>query len=258
MLKQEAYWKQTVMIKKTTLAALLLSVCCLTVSAAKQPKFDRGIEQKTFIPKGQWMAGATFSYIEYDANNYQWMVIEDLNSLGYTFKVSPTVCYFFRDNLAIGGRFTYARTLSDLGNISMSFGDDLNIELNDLYMKTHMFTTTIFSRAYLNMGDSKRFGLFNEVAVSYGYGQGNSTNTFNDEPTAIHTDKHNLRLGVSPGLTCFINNYVAIEASVDVMGLDFRWDNQKINQVEDGKFRSSGANFKINLFSINLGMTFYY
>lgn len=245
------------MRKTTIVTTLLLALGMMSVSAQKV-KMDRGIEQKTFIPKGQWMAGASFSYTEYEADNYQWVVLEDLDLVGYSFKVSPTVAYFIRDNIAIGGRVGYSRTLTDLGKLSLSLGDDLNIDIDELHMKNHSFLATTFVRTYLNLGDSKRFGLFNEMSVTYSYGQGNSTNQLRDEPKAVHETKNALNFGVSPGLVCFVNDFVAVEASVDVLGLDFKWNKQTINQVEQGTMRSSGANFKINLFSINLGMAFFF
>ena len=42
-----------------------------------------------------------------------------------------------------------------------------------------------------------------------------------------------------------------------VMGFNFDWVYQKTNQVETGFRRTSSGSFKINLFSINIGMTFY-
>ena len=50
---------------------------------------------------------------------------------------------------------------------------------------------------------------------------------------------------------------MAVECSVGVMGLKYKWVDQETNRVETGRNRSGGANFKINLFSVNLGMTFY-
>ncbi|MCC8199380.1 MAG: hypothetical protein LIP06_12655 [Tannerellaceae bacterium] len=213
---------------------------------------------KTFIPKGQWMVGASFSYMEMDVDNYQWLVLEDFNITGYTFKVSPIVSYFIRDNVSIGGRIAYSRSLMDMGNLAISLGDDLNINLSDYYLKSHMVSTSGFVRTYLNLGDSKRFGLFNEARVTYGYGEGNSENGSSDTSKAVHEVKHILNFGISPGMVAFVNNFAAVEVSLDVLGLDLKWYEQTINQVEQGSLRTSSANFKINLFSINLGMTFYF
>ena len=91
------------MRKVTTL--LLLLLCAVTVLSARENKYDRGIVMKTFIPKGQWMVGATFSYSEHVDDNFEFMsLLKDIDSEGYTFKVTPLVSYFIRDNISIGGQ----------------------------------------------------------------------------------------------------------------------------------------------------------
>ena len=68
---------------------------------------------------------------------------------------------------------------------------------------------------------------------------------------------HNLQLGAAPGLSAFVTNNVAVEVSIGIVGLDFKWINQETNQVESGYRRKSSANFKIDIFSLNIGMCFY-
>ena len=236
---------------------IMLLLVCSIPAMARGNNFDRGIEQKTFIQKGKWMVGASFSYSEHTDDNFKWLVMDDVTSTGYTFKVSPVVSYFIRDNIAIGGRVAYSRGLTDLGNLSLNLGDDLSFDLSNYKDKSHTVSGSFFIRNYLTLGDSKRFGLFNEARVTYGYGQSNVEDGTGDELKGTHQIKQNLNFGVAPGITCFINNYVAVEAAIDVLGLDFKWYDQKTNQVETGKRTNSGANFKINLLSINLGITFY-
>ena len=48
---------------------------------------------------------------------------------------------------------------------------------------------------------------------------------------------------------------VCAEVSFGVVGFKYRVEKQKNNLGETGKRRSSGANFKINLFNINIGIT---
>ena len=67
-------------------------------------RIDRGIMQTVFIPKGQWMAGGTVSYSEHEEDNLNFLVIKNVQGLGYTFNVSPYVGYFFKDNMAAGLR----------------------------------------------------------------------------------------------------------------------------------------------------------
>lgn len=223
--------------------------------------FDRGIQSHTFIPKGQWMVGSTFSYSEHEDNNFSFLgLLKDIESTGYSFKVSPFFGYFIRDNVALGGRFAYKRSYTELGNISLDLDEDMNFNISELKYLEHEFSGTGFIRTYMPIGRSKVFGLFNEARITYGYGQGK--NSSGEMGTADYSGTYQtvnkLQIGMCPGLTAFITNFAAVEVSVDVLGFDVKWTDQVTNQVETGSRRSSSANFKIDLFSINLGMNFYF
>lgn len=219
-------------------------------------RIDRDVQSRVFIPKGTWMAGGTVSYSEYDESNLNFLVIKDVEGKGYDFNVSPYVGYFFRDNIAAGFRFAYNRDYLDLGNLDMDLGD-LTLSFKDLYYLEHKYEASGFIRTYMPIGRSKIFGLFNEARLTYGYGRGkNSTGSGTDYDGSFQTVQ-NLQIGFAPGLTAFITDWSAIEVSVGVMGFNFKWIDQETNRVEEGSQRVSSGNFKINLFSINIGMTFY-
>ena len=44
-----------------------------------------------FVPRGQWIFGASASYSTHTNKDYTFLVIEDINSDGYTFKVTPLI-----------------------------------------------------------------------------------------------------------------------------------------------------------------------
>ncbi len=244
-------------MKKLIFTCLCL-LCLYPSLGAKGTKYDRGIVMKTFIPKGQWMVGATFSYSEHVDDNFEFLsVLKDMDTEGYTFKVTPLVSYFIRDNISIGGRLAYSRTYTKLDNLSLELGDDLSFSIEDYHDTANTYTASIFLRTYLNLGDSKRFGLFNEARVSYGYSKSKSSTGNGADLSGMVQLKHNLNIGVAPGITCFVNDYTAVEASINVAGLNFNWYDQTKDQVEKGKRTSSSANFKINLLSIDLGIVFY-
>ena len=219
-------------------------------------RIDRDVQSQVFIPKGTWMAGGTVSYSEHDESNLNFLVIKDVEGKGYDFNVSPYVGYFFRDNIAAGFRFAYNRDYLDLGNLDMDLGD-LTLSFKDLYYLEHKYEASGFIRTYMPIGRSKVFGLFNEARITYGYGRGkNSTGSGTDYDGSFQTVQ-NLQIGFAPGLAAFITDWSAIEVSVGVMGFNFKWIDQETNRVEEGSQRVSSGNFKINLFSINIGMTFY-
>lgn len=220
-------------------------------------RIDREIMKTTFIPRGQWMAGGTVSYSEHDEENLNFLVLKDVEGLGYSFSVSPYVGYFFKNNCAAGVRFAYKRTYLDLENFELNLGEDFNINLSDLYWLEHKYEVSGFLRTYTPIGKSKIFGLFNEVRLTYGYSVGKNSTGSGTEYDGTFERAHNLQIGIAPGLTAFVTDWSAVEVSVGVMGYNFKWQNQTTNQVETGKRRTSSGNFKINLFSINIGMTFY-
>lgn len=220
-------------------------------------RIDRGIMQAVFIPKGQWLAGGTVSYSEHEENNLNFLVIKNVEALGYTFNVSPYVGYFFKDNMAAGLRFGYNRTYLDMANFELNLGEDFNINLKDLYYLEHEYQVSGFLRTYMPIGKSKIFGLFNELRLTYAYGVGKNSTGSNTEYDGTYEQAHNLQIGIAPGMSAFVTNWSAVEVSVGVMGYNFKWQNQKTNQIETGSRRTSSGNFKINLFSINIGMTFY-
>ena len=243
------------------LITLLLSLVSVQLVAEnlesrRIERIDREVSKRVFISKGTWMTGGTVSYSEHEEANLNFMVLKDFESDGYSFSISPYFGYFFKDNMAIGGRFTYHRSYMDLGNVDINLGG-LEINLNEVYYLEHKYDATAFFRSYMSIGSSKIFGLFNEMRLTYGHGQGKNSTGKGVDYDGTYQTIQNLKIGFAPGLTAFITNRASAEVSIGVMGFDFKWIDQKTNQVEVGKRRVSSGNFKINLFSINLGMTLY-
>lgn len=226
-------------------------------SSRKVQRINRGIQDRMFIPKGTWMGGGTVSYSEHNENNLNFLVLKDLEGRGYDFKVSPYVGYFFRDNMSAGIRFAYSRNYLDMDNFNLNLGDDLNISLKDLYYLEHKYEVGGFLRTYMPIGNSKIFGLFNETRLMYAYSTGKNSTGSGKEYDGTFERVHSLQIGIAPGLAAFVTDFAAVEVSLDVMGFKFNWTDQQTNQIEEGSRRTSSGNFKINLFSINIGMTFY-
>jgi hypothetical protein len=236
--------------------ALLLLLLCLSIGVKGQ-EFKRSIEAHTFVPKGQWIIGSSVSYSEHNEQSYQFLVIDGLNSDGYTFKVSPMLCYAFRDNLAAGGRFSYERTLVKLSGVKLNLDEDTQFDVNDLYQLKHTYGGIAILRNYINIGTSRRFALFAESRLEFGGSQSKVVTKDGTSLTGTYSTSTDLGIGVAPGIVAFVNNYTAVEVNVGVLGLDFSKVKQTTDQVYMGERSSASANFKINLFSIGLGIAFY-
>ncbi len=64
-----------------------------------------------FVPAGQWIFGGSASYSTHTNSNYTFLIVEGIDSDGYTFKITPMIGYALRDNMAVGLRLIYSRTL---------------------------------------------------------------------------------------------------------------------------------------------------
>lgn len=236
-------------MKKT---AFILSLVFLGIFSVRAQDFKRDIKLGTFMPKGQWIVGSSVSYSEHNEQNYQFLVLD-----GFNFKVSPMVCYAFKDNMAAGGRFAYGRTLTKLDGLSINLDEENQFDVDDLYQLKHSYSVMAVLRNYVTLGSSKRFALFSETQLGMGGSQSKVVNKGGDSVTGTYSTTTDFSIGVAPGIVAFINNYTAVEVSIGVLGLNFSKVKQTTDQVYVGERSSSSANFKINLFSIGLGIAFY-
>lgn len=151
-------------------------------------------------PARAMVFGGTASYSTHSNDTYRFLVIEGIESKGYTFKVSPMIAYAFRDNMALGGRFIYSRSLLKLDKADLNLGgedSDLNFELNDCYSLQQSYSVAMIWRQYIPLGRNKRFALFNEMQLS---GGGTQARFAKDSPVkGTYQTGYTFSLGISPG-----------------------------------------------------------
>lgn len=229
-------------------------------------RVDRSGFKTTFIPRGLWMCGATVNYREWENENENLLVLKNLNMEGHIFSVSPYVGYFVGNNIAVGLRYNYSRYYFLLGNLDLNLGEGLSIDLEDLYYLEHKHEASAFGRFYMPLFGSKIFGAFAEARLTYSHANGkNSTGRRSDNINTLdgtYETVNKIQLGITPGLCVFVTDFAAVETSIGVLGVDYKWSNYKnihpnSTEYEYGKSHSGGANFKFNIFTINIGMTFY-
>ena len=148
----------------------------------------------------------------------------------------------------------------------LAAGEDLYIpyynlveefDINNIYQLKHSYSAMAIFRNYIPLGESKRFAIFSETQLEIGGSQSKVANGRGEALTGTYSESTDLSFGVTPGMVAFINNYTAVEVSIGVLGVNLGKTKQVTNQVETGTVSSTTANFKINLFSIGLGIAFY-
>ncbi|MDE6217569.1 MAG: hypothetical protein K2F64_01055 [Muribaculaceae bacterium] len=233
----------------------LLTLCPTT--AWGQEVFEREIETVTFVPKGQWIAGVSVSYTQSNQNKYQFLILENISGDTYSFKVSPMVCYIFKDDMGAGGKFSYSRSLTKLENADIILDSETDTNISHLYRLNHSYSVTGIMRNYFSIGRSKRFGFFSELQLQLGGGQSKITRGRGIDLTGNYERDFSMNVGVAPGMAVFLNNYSALEVNVGVLGFSYTSTKSIRDQIYVARRNAKSANFKINLFSITFGVAFY-
>lgn len=218
-----------------------------------------------FVPKGQWVFGGTASYSVHRNDDYKFLIIDNINSEGYTLKVSPMIAIAPCKNMTVGVRFGYGRSMLAVDSGSLSFGEGdtgVNINVDYYHQIKHNYTGTLFWRPYIPLGRSNRFAIFAEVQLNVSGGQSKLV-AANGEVAGIpdyrgsYSESLGASIALQPGIVAFITNNTALELSIGVFGIGYDRTTQLRNQVDEGTMESTDINFNINLLSIGFGFAFY-
>ncbi len=218
-------------------------------------RYDRGLFNYLFIPKGKWSFGLSASYGSLDTEDVQVLsILKNIDFNGKMYSLKPYLAYFIRNNQSIGLRFNYSRGEANLDNFAMDFDDDLNFAIEDVSYYSQSYSASVFYRNYIGLSRNKRFGIFNEVDLSFGSGSSRFKRIYDGAMKDTRTVTTSASLNFSPGVCVFIHDYVAFNVSFGVFGLKFKNEKQVTDGVDEGSRFTSGANFKFNIFNINFGM----
>ncbi len=218
-------------------------------------RYDRGLYNFLFIPKGQWAFGLTASYGSFDSKDVEILnALTDFDFNGKKYAIRPTVSYFIRHNQSIGIKLDYTKGDATLGSLGVDIDDDLNFSLHDIGYTSQMYNIGIFYRNYVGLGTEKRFAIFNEVDLSFGSGTSRFQRYYSGDLRDTRTNTTKVSLNFSPGLCVFLTDNLSFNVSFGVFGIHMTNEKQTTNDSEEGSRFSSGANFRFNLFNINLGI----
>ncbi len=240
----------------SSLTAVLL---CLGAFSAGAQKYDRGYDtshQSVFAPKGTFMVGGNARFSYNSMNNYSVLVIDGINYSGYTISATPTFLYMIRDNIAVGASLSYRRSLIDLESASLSVSE-INMSVKDYNRLSQRFGAAAAFRPFIPLGSSGRFSMFAQVELGGSLGKVRNTAEESGETKGSFTNQYKLYVGVNPGVTALLNNHLALELSVGVLGFNYAWTDQIHNQVSRGSSSNSNASFMLNLASIAVGLAYY-
>ena len=218
-------------------------------------RYDRGLFNFLFIPKGIWQVGITASYGEFSTEDLEVLdLISDVDFSGRLFAIRPYFSYFLKNNISLGMRLGYTQGKANIGSFKMDIDEDMSFNLHDIMYKSTTYSASILFTQYLGIARRGRFGVFNEVELAFGGGASDFHRPFNGEMRETHTDIFEMGLNFSPGICIYMLDQVSFNLSFGVFGLSLRNEKQTENGEKLGERTTSGANFRFNIFNINFGI----
>lgn len=218
-------------------------------------RYDRGLYNFLFIPRGQWSFGLTASYGEFNTDDVQLLsMIKNLDVKLKSYSVRPSISYFFRNNQSIGLKFNYVRSIADINSLNFDMGDDMSFGIKDVSYYSKSYSGALVYRNYIGLGTMKRFAIFNEVDLEFGGGTSRFKRIIGGETRDTRTSITQAALNFSPGVCIFIMDYISFNVSFGVFGVSLKNEKQVTDGVYEGSRFTSGANFRFNIFNINFGM----
>ena len=227
---------------------------------AEAQHYDRGYEavpSSPFVQKGTWMTGGTFRYSQHINDDYNFLIINDINSKGFNLSANPRLMYMFKDNMGVGLRFSYDRSMLDLASADLSVSE-ISMSAKDCYQIQHKFSAYAVYRAYIPLGNSKRVAMFADLLFGGSYKQGKAFNAGGEYVVGTYGQRYALELAVEPGIVAFLTERLAVEMNVGIFGVSYSWRDQVRNQVIGGHSDSTSAGFMVNLLSLGVGLSYYF
>ena len=226
-------------------------------------RVNRDIDRNVFAYKGEWLCGISASYGTLSTDDATFaLVVDNLNLGGSIISVKPYMGYFYRNNLAIGARFGYTRTMGHFDTANLDLGNFINgIEFSTegiaVDYLSNAYSFAIFHRAYVPLDRRGRFGVFGELELEGSYGRSNFGFMYNDEWNRSISDTYKVRFNFNPGVAAYVFPNVCATVSFGLGGLQY-------NHVKqfDGAMNPTGGTrdfsklrFRLNITEINIGVT---
>lgn len=218
-------------------------------------RYDRGLFNFLFIPKGTWQFGLTVSYGEFSTSNMSMLnLVSDVDLNAHQFTIRPYLGYFIRNNLSVGMRLGYTNANAGINSLKMDIDEDMNFSLHDIGYKSESYTAALTLQQFYGISRRGRFGVYNEIELAFASGSSDFTRPFNGELKSTHSTNMEAKLTFSPGVSVFVMENVSFNVSFGVFGFYLRNERQTENGVQLGNRFTSGANFRINLFNLAFGL----
>ena len=167
------------------------------------------------------------------------------------YDISLGAGYFFSDYFSFKADFNFGQEKEN--STVLKLFDSINVNsLNTNYSISPAL------RASIPIVPNKRLNLFFEVGVDFGWGNTVERDFYQDGTiTKSFSDNYSFGVGADAGVTLFVLQIFSLELGLNVVGYNYDRDIIKENDLPESRIDSHEVDFKLNLLSINMALTYY-
>lgn len=221
----------------------------------KLGRYDRGLFNFLFIPKGMWTLGLTASYGKFSTADLQMFdVLSDVDISAHAFSIRPYFSYAFRNNITAGLRLEYSNVVGNIDSFGLDIDEDMNFNIHDVGYSSQSYAAAVLLTQYIGLTRKGRFGVFNEAQLKFASGTADFNRPYDGVNKSTHSSEFEASLTYSPGLCVFVMPQVSCNLSFGVFGFSIKKTRQWEDGVKSGSRLTSGANFRFNIFNISFGL----
>ena len=214
-----------------------------------------GYYDKDFHPfnKGAWMTKLSFSLSDKDLTNVARLFDQVEAGRDFSYNLNLSGGHFLNDYFMVGVGLGFNESKFTGSLINMD-SDTINAE-----SISRNIAASPFVRVVMPLTKNERLSFYNDFGMTFGYGRTLTRDTENvDEIEKKFSDQFVFGVGLSPGITYFAIENFALEAGVNLIG--YRMNIEQAtdgNGVETRKVEHD-VNFKINLLTLNVGVSYFF
>ncbi len=201
--------------------------------------------------KGTIYVGASMSLEDRTQENTENIFEKVIDGDRVNFDILLKGGYFINDYSMLGLTFNFFENKFE----GILFKDPDMVESNSI---TRGFSITPNYRTSIPLTQNERLSFFTTAGLTIGKSNTLKRDTKNtDEIEKSFSENFNFRVGLSPGVTFFAMENFALEIQLDVVGYEYKVEKKTKNETQTSRDVRHNVDFKLNLLSVKLGVSYY-
>ena len=203
--------------------------------------------------KGVTFTKLSFSLSDQDLQNVSRLFDKVVDGKDFSWSIDLSGGHFVGDYFLVGAVFSFSETRFT-GELVDSNSDTINTQ-----SITRNFNVGPYIRVAIPLTANQRLSFYNDLGIGVGFGRSLSRDTMNqDEIQKQYGEQFLFGIGLTPGITYFAVENVALEVGINLIGYQLNIENLEDGDGVESRKVEHDVSFRINLLSLNLGIAYFF